>query len=221
VRSPWLKHLKGVKVEARATLIDAEGALGAAAGEVLFTETGLSGPPILDLSRAAGARTRAGLKTTLSLDLCPELAGDAIAQVVGARFAARGDDPAELALVGFLHKRLIAPLLRDAGVPDPAQPASGLGASRIAAVAARLKDWRFEVTGTDAWRDAQVTAGGVDTAEVDPATLASLRAPGLHLAGEVLDVDGDCGGFNLQWAWSSGHLAGSEAARRAASPRSP
>ena len=260
VRSPWLRQLKGVKLEARATLragdqgpghphpalsprgrgigrivdisprgrgidqivdisprgrgVDRE--IGTAAGEVLFTETGLSGPPILDLSRTAGARARAGLPTILSLDLCPEIGADELAGVIGARFAARGGDPAELPLVGFLHKRLIAPVLRDAGVADPAQPAAALGAARIAALAALLKDWRFEVAGTDSWSDAQVTAGGVDTAGVDPATLASRRAPGLYLAGELLDVDGDCGGFNLQWAWSSGFVAGTEAAACAA-----
>ena len=77
-----------------------------------------------------------------------------------------------------------------------------------------LKGWRFEVTGTDSWTDAQVTAGGVDVAGVRPGTLESRLAPGLFFAGEVLDIDGDCGGFNLQWAWSSGHVAGTGRRRR-------
>ena len=129
---------------------------------------------------------------------------------------------AELALVGFLNKRLIVPVLKVAGIPDPTRPASSLGEPGILALAAVLKRWPFEVTGTDSWTDAQVTAGGVDVADVFPETLESRLAPGLFFAGEVLDIDGDCGGFNLQWAWSSGHLAGSGAAARALkSPQPP
>ena len=77
----------------------------------------------------------------------------------------------------------------------------------LSAVAHRLKHFRLPVTGTLSWRDAQITAGGADTAEFDGKTLMSRVVPGLYAAGEVLDIDGDCGGFNLQWAWSSGRLA--------------
>ncbi|MDD3654851.1 MAG: NAD(P)/FAD-dependent oxidoreductase, partial [Desulfotomaculaceae bacterium] len=75
-----------------------------------------------------------------------------------------------------------------------------------------LQDWRFEITGTTSWPNAQVTAGGVDVRDVDGRTLESKLVPGLYFAGEVLDIDGDCGGFNLQWAWSSGYVAGNSAA---------
>ena len=105
---------------------------------------------------------------------------------------------------------------------DPARAASSLGEPGILALAAVLKGWPFEVTGTDSWTDAQVTAGGVDVADVFPETLESRLARGLFFAGEILDIDGDCGGFNLQWAWSSGHVAGSAAAARALkSPQPP
>jgi predicted Rossmann fold flavoprotein len=232
VTSPYLKHLKGVKVEGSAALAaQARGLPGgvrvltdpgcSASGEILFTETGLSGPPILDLSRRAGERSRNGEGTLVRLDLCPEYAAGALAELLRERFSRRAGLSAELALVGFINKRLIAPVLKVAGIPDPARPASSLGERDVVAVAAVLKGWSFEVTGTDSWTDAQVTAGGVDVAGVSPGTLESRFAPGLFLAGEVLDVDGDCGGFNLQWAWSSGHLAGAGAARRAAHPGSP
>jgi predicted Rossmann fold flavoprotein len=210
--SPVLRHLKGVKVDGAATLAAGRETLQQAAGEILFTETGLSGPPILDLSRLAGARARRGERTLLRLDLCPELDPGALVELLAGRFGGRGGRTAEFALVGFIHKRLIAPLLREGGVSDPGAPASSLDAAQVRAVAAAIKGWGFEVTGTDSWTDAQVTAGGIATDEVDPRTLCSLRAPGLHLAGEVLDIDGDCGGYNLQWAWSSGHVAGAEAA---------
>jgi len=234
VASPFLKHLKGVKIEGVASLVpqrrdrspgepprcDPE---GTAAGEILFTETGLSGPPILDLSRRAGERAQRGEGTFVQLDLCPEIAANDLEELLRERFSARRSAgmSAELALIGFLNKRLIVPVLRVAGIPDPIRPACSLGDQEILAVAAVLKDWRFEVTGTDSWTDAQVTAGGIDVSEVSPETLESKRAPGLFFAGEILDIDGDCGGFNLQWAWSSGHLAGSGAARRTGSPASP
>ncbi len=226
VASPFLKHLKGVKIDGVASLVAqrrehprneraVQLPVSAASGEILFTETGLSGPPILDLSRRAGERAQRGEETFVQLDLCPEFAAGELAALLRKRFDSRVDASAELALVGFLNKRLIVPVLKVAGVTDPGRPAASLGEKGILAVAAVLKGWRFEVTGTDSWTDAQVTAGGVDVAGVYPETLESRLAPGLFFAGEVLDVDGDCGGFNLQWAWSSGRLAGSGAAQRA------
>lgn len=223
VASPFLKHLKGVKIEGLASLapqgrdrfrgerIHHESA-SAAAGEILFTETGLSGPPILDLSRRAGERAQRGAGTLVLLDLCPEIAAGDLEALLRERCGGREDVSAELALVGFLNKRLIVPVLKVAGIPDPTRPAASLGEPDFLALAAVLKGWAFEVTGTDSWTDAQVTAGGVDVADVFPETLESRLVPGLFFAGEILDIDGDCGGFNLQWAWSSGHLAGSGAA---------
>ena len=227
VSSPFLKHLKGVKIEGVATLASPSGPahlpggsrhhdLGSpAAGEILFTETGLSGPPILDLSRRAGERARRHERTVVRLDLCPELSERELAALLLRRFAGIAGATAEFALTGFLHKRLIAPVLKVAGIADTTRPAASLDGPEAGAVAAVLKGWCFEVTGTDSWAEAQVTAGGVDVAGVHPRTLESRLAPGLFFAGEVLDIDGDCGGFNLQWAWSSGHVAGSGAAARA------
>lgn len=211
VRSPWLAHLKGLKVDGRVSLGGA-----AAAGEILFTGTGLSGPPILDVSRRAGELLRDGHPVSAVLDLCPDVGARALETLLRDRFSSRSTVTAEFALVGFLHKRLIVPALREAGV-EPAAAAETVGAPGVRALAGLLHGWPFTVTGTDSWADAQVTAGGVDVADVDPATLESRLAPGLFFAGEVLDVDGDCGGFNLQWAWSSGHVAGTAAARHALS----
>ena len=211
-RSPWLAHLKGLKAEGRVSL----GGV-VASGEILFTGTGLSGPPVLDVSRRAGELLRGGQAVRAVLDLCPDVEAAALPALLRARFASRPGSTAEFALVGFLHKRLIVPLLREAGI-DPAADADGVDAPRVRALATLLRGWAFPVTGADSWADAQVTAGGVDVGGVDAATLESLLAPGLYFAGEVLDVDGDCGGFNLQWAWSSGHVAGTSAAARALAP---
>jgi predicted Rossmann fold flavoprotein len=75
-----------------------------------------------------------------------------------------------------------------------------------------LTDWRFKIRGTKSWPSAQVTAGGIATQEINPSTMESKLIKGLYFAGEIIDIDGECGGFNLQWAWSSGYLAGQHAA---------
>jgi hypothetical protein len=212
VRSPWLGHLKGLKLEGRVELGGSR-----AAGEILFTETGISGPPVLDVSRRAGECLRGGERVEAVLDLCPDIAASPLTGLLQERFAGGCGSTAEFALVGFLHKRLIVPALRGAGI-DPAAGSGATDPEKVRALAALLKAWRLPVTGTGPWADAQVTAGGVDVAGVHPGSLESRVAPGLFFAGEVLDIDGDCGGFNLQWAWSSGHVAGTSAAAHALAP---
>jgi len=119
-----------------------------------------------------------------------------------------------MGLVGLLNKRLIPVVLAEAGISDASLPCGGLPARSRLRLAALLKSWSFPVIGTQPWPQAQVTAGGIDLRDVDPAGLESRLVPGLHFCGEILDVDGDCGGFNLQWAWSSGYVAGCSAAGR-------
>ena len=107
---------------------------------------------------------------------------------------------------GIVPKRLGQALVRDAGL-DMALPAGRLDRAALGRLAGRLGGWRLPVLGTMDFDQAQVTAGGASLKDFDIRCLRSLRVPGLYAAGEVLDVDGDCGGFNLQWAWSSALLA--------------
>ena len=92
-------------------------------------------------------------------------------------------------------------------------PVRELSDAEIHGICNILTNWRFKVRGTKSWPSAQVTAGGVDTDQVDPFTMESVLVKGLYFCGEILDIDGRCGGFNLQWAWSSGYVAGTSAAR--------
>ena len=110
-------------------------------------------------------------------------------------------------LTGVLHNRLGRTLVRYAGY-DLTTPLPELGEADLQAIAAAVHDFALPVQGTLGFDGAQVTAGGIRTEDFDPETLQSRLVPGLYAAGEVLDIDGDCGGYNLQWAWSSGHLAG-------------
>ena len=108
---------------------------------------------------------------------------------------------------GVLHNRLGRTLVRYAGY-DLTTPLPELGEADLQAIAAAVHDFALPVQGTLGFDGAQVTAGGIRTEDFDPRTLQSRLVPGLYAAGEVLDIDGDCGGYNLQWAWSSGNLAG-------------
>jgi len=119
---------------------------------------------------------------------------------------------AEEAMIGTVNKKLIGPLLRTAGIERAGEPCGRVTEEQVRRLSVFLSCWRFPVTGTQGWLRAQVTSGGVDTAEIDPQRMESKIVPGLFLAGEIIDVDGDCGGYNLQWAWSSGRIAGLHAA---------
>ena len=208
----FLPRLKGVKfvgaIEARA----GNDVLRREAGEILFTDYGVSGPPVLQVSRTVLALLKTGSPPVVALDMFPGMALDQFEEMLTRRFQQLGRKPVDLALVGLLNKRLIAVVLREAGIDDASQACALLPAAGCRQPAALLKGWIFDVTGSQSWHDAQVAAGGVTVDEVDPVTLESRRQPGFYLCGEVLDVDGDCGGFNLQWAWSSGWVAGRHAA---------
>jgi predicted Rossmann fold flavoprotein len=215
--APFLPRLKGVRfvgsVEARC----GSDVLRREAGEILFTDYGISGPPVLQVSRMVTAAMTAKAAPVVALDLFPHLDLDQLDGVLKDRLAQQGRKPLDKGLIGLLNKRLIPVVLAQAGIRDASQASAAVTAQERRRLSALLKDWSFDVTGSQSWHDAQVAAGGVPLDEVNPETLESLRQPGFYLCGEVLDVDGDCGGFNLQWAWSSGWVAG----RHAAEPASP
>ena len=110
-------------------------------------------------------------------------------------------------LTGSVHPRLGRMLCKAAGI-NGGQPVSELTDRQLEALCRQVREFTLPVTGTCGFDQAQVTAGGLRTGEFDPRTMESRLVPGFYACGEVLDIDGDCGGFNLQWAWASGRLAG-------------
>ena len=133
-----------------------------------------------------------------------------LAAVLGhlqSRREAAPDIPAAELFTGALHNRLGRMVVRYAAL-EPAKPLASLADAELSRAAASAKCFVLPVRGTEGFANAQVTAGGIKTAEFDPKTLESRLVPGLFACGEVLDIDGDCGGYNLQWAWASGCLAG-------------
>lgn len=226
--APYLKSISGVGVQGKAQIWVNGKLKGTETGELLFAKYGISGTAILQLSRAISEHTLGGGRNpavkgddtqgggrnpaVLRIDLFSSLTQEALAALIQQRIANDARKPIDFSFVGFIHKRLIPVLLQRADVRDTKRPCGDLSHDEIVQIARAMKEWAIPCSGTQSWMFSQVTAGGVDVREVDPATLESKRAPGVHFAGEVLDIDGDSGGYNLQWAWSSGAVAGTHAA---------
>ncbi len=194
--------LQGQKVKARAAA-EVDGRRGPAVeGDVLFTPYGLSGTAVLDVSESVSvALNRSGRPgAAVVLDLVPYLARNLLAAKLEKRFAS-GWEPADVA-AGILPEKF-GPAI--AGMVPAAAREAG---EKAAALASTLKERRFAVYGTRGWNEAEFTCGGIDAGEIEPRTLRSRRQEGLDLAGEILDVQGPRGGFNLAWAWASGYVAG-------------
>jgi predicted Rossmann fold flavoprotein len=208
----YLNQVAGVSVQGKAEVWVDGTRDSAETGELLFAKYGISGTAILQLSRAISESTLKGRNTELRIDLFPAQSHGTLAALIEQRIAKDPRKPIDFSFVGLIHKRLIPVLLQVARVQNPQRPCGDLSREDIAHIASAMKAWTIQCTGTQSWMFSQVTAGGVDVREVDPATLESKRASGVHFAGEVLDVDGDSGGYNLQWAWASGAVAGAHAA---------
>ena len=208
VKDRWCHVLQGQRLRVRvAGRIGGKAAAGAE-GELLFTPYGLSGTAVLDVSEGLSiALNRHGTRqTALVVDFVPFLSEDELAAELARRMG-EGWPGKDLA-AGLLPEKfsLVLPeLMRETGAV-PGGPAGDGGPAR--ALAATLKARTFAVTGTRGWNEAEFTAGGVDAREVRPRTLESKLRDGLYFAGEVLDVQGGRGGYNLAWAWASGFVAG-------------
>ena len=198
------RALKGVRADARLTLRTKRAVLAQREGEVQFTEKGVSGPAAFDLARAVST---GGEGLTLVLDLLRGYAPKDVLTLLERRVQTAPHLTADDLLTGALHNRLGKMIIRYVNLKGDT-PLPDLARDDLRQIARACKGFSLPVRGTEGFAGAQVTAGGVRTAEFDPLTLQSSIVPGLYACGEVLDIDGDCGGFNLQWAWSSGRLAG-------------
>ena len=197
------RSLKGIRVQTALTLTRRGHVLARSSGEVQFTETGISGPAGFDLSRAVSF---GGDDQLLHLQLLP-FDEDAVFHLVQARQMQFSDLETSELFTGMLHNRLGRVVVKAAGL-SAAAPISSLSESELRRAAGQCTDFCLPVRGVDGFDAAQVTAGGLLTEGFDPETMQSRIHPGLFACGEVLDIDGPCGGYNLQWAWASGRLAG-------------
>ena len=179
-------------------------------GEMLFTHFGVSGPIVL--SASAHMRRFGEARYRLEIDLKPALDEQTLDKRLVSDFARHANSDLINAFDELLPKKLIVPFVELTGL-DPRQKVHDVTKEQRRRILGLLKALPVEIAGPRPVEEAIVTSGGVSVKEVNPSTMESKRLPGLYFAGEVLDVDGYTGGFNLQIAWSTGHLAGISAAR--------
>ena len=200
---PYCPALKGVRANCRAGIIRNGELFAESMGEIQFTQFGLSGPVIFEVSRDV---CQGPGSWGCSLDLLPDLEEKRVLDVISARV----NLPVSELFTGILHNRLgrVVAQCANLRLTDVIGELEKWQLAQAAHMAKHLEVPLTEPMGMDS---AQVTAGGIVTREFDEKTLESRLVPGLYACGEVLDVDGDCGGYNLQWAWSSGYVAGKNA----------
>ncbi|RII31917.1 NAD(P)/FAD-dependent oxidoreductase [Clostridium chromiireducens] len=211
---PYLKALSGIKFDGSVSLLVNDEIVRTEVGEVLFTDYGISGPPIMQLSSHASKALYNNSKVTIRLDMFPYESKEDIENFFSSHFSMFNYRGILSALIGVINKKLIPTILKDVGIKDIHLPCSNIDWKNINKLIDRFKEWDFNCIDTNGFPNAQVTVGGVNTSEVNNKRLESKLVKDLYFCGEILDVHGDCGGFNLQWAWSSGYLAAKSAASR-------
>lgn len=191
------KQLKGVKINCLVSVKNKGETVVTDNGEVLFCDYGLSGPPVLQLSRYCSK------DTSLSLDILPEYSLKELKSLLIHRKNIMGNITANDFFAGLVHKKLGQIIIKSCDIPLTISVKS-LTEKQLDMIAYRLKNFNFKVQGHTGFVNAQSTSGGADLEQFTD-TLMSKTQKGLFAIGEVLDVDGDCGGYNLQWAWSSAY----------------
>ena len=208
----WVRRLQGLSLRnVRATLLLNEASIGQGFGEMLFTHFGLSGPVILTLSKRAVDALSKG-RVCLSINLKPALRSTELDQRLRRELESHGRRQLRSVLATLLPQKLLDVFVSLLGIPA-GKPSHQITAGERKDIAVLLQDLRVTITASRPITEAIVTAGGIDTAQINPRTMESRLVRSLFFCGEVMDVDADTGGYNLQAAFSTGYLAGESAAR--------
>lgn len=216
----YYKQLSGIRTDAALTLYAEKKAAARERGELQLTDYGLSGIPVFQISRYASRALSEKKKVTVCVDFFPEKTETEMRQMLENRARLFPDRLCEDFLTGLLNKKLAMVLLKLSGI-RLTEPCKSLTKGQIDALTSQIKQYQALVQSVNPFANAQVCCGGVDTREINPDTMESKIQKGLYLTGELLDVDGICGGYNLQWAWTSGYLAGKAAAGKTAAGNRP
>ena len=228
-KQAFFKKLAGIRAEMQVTLylenaqFQPKGSRGTARGEkpdvvcsergeLQLTASGISGIPVFQISRYATRALADEKHPYVLIDFAPDLTDKEFFDLLSERFYenTHGKSAGE-ALIGLFNRKLSEVLLSEAGIRSELY-AGEVARATLHRLVKCVKNFRVDITGSNGMEAAQVCAGGVDTEEIEATTLASKLADGIYFAGEVIDIDGTCGGYNLQWAWSSGFVAGMHAA---------
>ncbi|MDO5416754.1 MAG: NAD(P)/FAD-dependent oxidoreductase [Lachnospiraceae bacterium] len=207
------KQLAGIRADVRLKLAVNGETKWTEEGELQITDYGISGIPVFQLSRFAARALDEKKKVQVWIDFLPFMDMEESRLFLKQRFEEFADRRGEDFLTGLVNKKLALVLLKLAGISLD-EPVSKVTRRQREELLRGLKTYEALVSSVNPFANAQVCCGGVDAAEVNPQNMESRLVPGLYFAGELLDVDGICGGYNLQWAWSSGKTAGSRAAQK-------
>ncbi len=203
-----IRRFKGIKTDAFLTAISAGKVLRQEFGELLFCDYGISGPPVFQLSGSVSGRKNC----EIIIDFMPDYTeAELLCKLISRRNTLASRDASEF-LTGFMNKRIGQYFAKEhCGY---ATLCGDIADKSLKNMAEHIKSFNLSVLGTSDFRDAQVTMGGVDVRDVDAENMMSKKADGLYFAGEILDVHGDCGGYNLQWAFASATAAARSAVKR-------
>ncbi len=208
----YLKNIDGVRLKCKCSLYskNIKNIIYSEEGEIIFSKNGISGIPVMNLSRFAVNEMDKNIKCGLILDLFPEMDELQLEGILALTATANGG-PVSTALSAVVNDKLLKILIRESGM-DTEEHADRFDKVKrkevFGKLAKLLKNFTVSITGDTGFENAQTTQGGVDLNEINEETMECKKIPGMYLAGEVLDVDGMCGGYNLQWAWSTGFISG-------------
>ena len=211
-KGKFFKQISGVRTHAKVSLYVNEQYVAEDTGELQLTNYGISGIPVFQVSRYAAKALHEKQPVMAEVDFLPTMSDDTFQSCLQARLDAHGHKNAEDFLVGVFHKKLIGLLLKASAINND-EVMEHVSQEKLVKLASVSKHFRIQIEDTNDFEQAQVCAGGVYTTEVNPQTMESVYADNLYLTGELLDIDGICGGYNLQWAWSTGYIAGKHAAK--------
>lgn len=212
-REDWFKSVAGVRTEAALSFSGRNGRNATECGELQITDYGISGIPVFQISRQINYILREQKEVEVAIDFLPGFEKDGfVEKMIETRLSVKNCRTVEEYFSGMLNKKLMLLFIRLAGL-KPTEQTGNISREKILQVYELCRNLRVHVTGSNSFENAQVCAGGVPLTEVK-GTLESRLVPGVFFAGEILDVDGRCGGYNLQWAWCSGYLAGMAAAEK-------
>jgi len=207
----FFKQLAGVRTEAKVSLFVDRQYIIFDQGELQLTDYGISGIPVFQISRFAARALEEKKKVSVAIDFLPQLNVKETYRFLMNRKKQLFYKNCEAYLIGLFHKKIGQVLLKHSHI-TPAKKVSQLTEEEVSVLCKKIKEFKINILATNSFANAQVCCGGIATMEIQPDTMESKLIKGLYFSGEIIDVDGICGGYNLQWAWSSGYVAGTHAA---------
>ncbi len=204
----FLKLVSGVKINGFIKVLIDKKEVNSTYGDILFTNYGLSGSAVLDISRSVSLGVLQKKNIEIILDLFSLLSKDELLSLLQKRVKFANDKNIEFWLEGLINKKLTSIIVKNANLRSDIKFAKELNKKDLLKIVYAIKNMKLNIIDTKGFKSAEVSAGGVDVRDINPQTMESKLQKGIFFGGEVIDIDGDCGGYNLQWAWASGFIAG-------------